>query len=56
MGKQCIYAEVFEFPLISFLSITGFSVDWWALGVLSYERFAERSPFDIERASEIPMK
>lgn len=26
---------------------TGFSVDWWALGVLMFEMMAGRSPFDI---------
>lgn len=28
-------------------SLPGFSVDWWALGVLMFEMMAGRSPFDI---------
>lgn len=30
-----------------FLIFPGFSVDWWALGVLMFEMMAGRSPFDI---------
>lgn len=29
------------------LLVPGFSVDWWALGVLMFEMMAGRSPFDI---------
>lgn len=33
---------------------TGFSVDWWALGVLMFEMMAGRSPFDIVGSSDNP--
>jgi atypical protein kinase C iota type len=32
----------------------GFSVDWWALGVLSFEMLAGRSPFDIGGSHDMP--
>ena len=33
---------------------SGFSVDWWALGVLMFEMMAGRSPFDIVGSSDNP--
>lgn len=44
-------AECVSFPATSRLVTAhfspGFSVDWWALGVLMFEMMAGRSPFDI---------
>lgn len=34
--------------------VPGFSVDWWALGVLMFEMMAGRSPFDIVGSSDNP--
>lgn len=36
------------------LVFSGFSVDWWALGVLMFEMMAGRSPFDIVGSSDNP--
>lgn len=36
------------------VSVPGFSVDWWALGVLMFEMMAGRSPFDIVGSSDNP--
>lgn len=42
-----------EIYYLKFLS-KGFSVDWWALGVLMFEMMAGRSPFDIVGSSDNP--
>lgn len=33
--------------VLLWFALQGFSVDWWALGVLMFEMMAGRSPFDI---------
>ena len=38
----------------NFFFTEGFSVDWWALGVLMFEMMAGRSPFDIVGSSDNP--
>ncbi len=39
LGEYCLIVVIIALP--------GFSVDWWALGVLMFEMMAGRSPFDI---------
>ncbi|KPP69060.1 protein kinase C iota type-like [Scleropages formosus] len=39
---------------LNYLHEHGFSVDWWALGVLMFEMMAGRSPFDIVGSSDNP--
>lgn len=43
-----IYLNDINIYLVLLLcALPGFSVDWWALGVLMFEMMAGRSPFDI---------
>lgn len=51
LGTFTLMDRVCHFPatpcLVTACFSTGFSVDWWALGVLMFEMMAGRSPFDI---------
>lgn len=56
--KQAVENAGFVLLLVRNISCamfrSGFSVDWWALGVLMFEMMAGRSPFDIVGSSDNP--
>lgn len=43
--RECLNSECWLKSALQ--TLPGFSVDWWALGVLMFEMMAGRSPFDI---------
>lgn len=46
LTKSALVCDEHRDKLLS-CAFSGFSVDWWALGVLMFEMMAGRSPFDI---------
>lgn len=53
--KLCSSSDNFAHKYVICVCVfSGFSVDWWALGVLMFEMMAGRSPFDIVGSSDNP--